>query len=324
MAERVSLPTPAPVELSIVVVAYRMPRQAENTLYSLSAHHQRNVRESDYEIVLVENHSDQLLGEERACAVADNVRYFLRDEPGQSPAPALNFGVERARGRSVCIMIDGARMVSPRVVEHFLLGLRLCARPIVIVPGYHLGQKQQHENIGYSEAEEEAALAALAWKQNGYRLYEIACFDPTNNEGTFSPYIESTCFCIPRQLWTEIGGCDERFVLAGGGIVNLDLFDQLCRLPDTKMIVLAGEGAFHQFHGGVSTRRTQERDAYLKSARAEYERIRGRPFAGFDREPMVFGTLSPEGAPLFEVASKEGRIRHLMIEQMGREEWPND
>ncbi|MEZ5436418.1 MAG: hypothetical protein R3E67_07915 [Pseudomonadales bacterium] len=44
-------------KLSFVVVVYNMPRQAMNTLYSLSARHQRNIVESDYEIIVIENSS---------------------------------------------------------------------------------------------------------------------------------------------------------------------------------------------------------------------------------------------------------------------------
>src|SRR6185369_15304061 len=90
-------PRAAPT-LSIVVVAFNMPRQLENTLYSLSAAHQWNVREDEYEIIVVENRSRHVLGHERATRFGANIRYFLREETGVSPAPALNFAVSKARG----------------------------------------------------------------------------------------------------------------------------------------------------------------------------------------------------------------------------------
>src|SRR5258706_8686157 len=128
--------TSAP-KISIIVVIYKMPRQAENTLYSLSAHHQWDVRESDYEIIAVENESSDVLGEERALRTGGNVRYFLRKEPGASPVPALNFAFEESRAPLVCLIIDGARMVTPRVVEYALLSQRLFEHPLIAVPGYH-------------------------------------------------------------------------------------------------------------------------------------------------------------------------------------------
>ena len=63
-------------KVSIVVILHRMSRQAENTLYSLSTAFQRNVSDDDYEIIAVENASDDPLGEARARAQAKNLRYF--------------------------------------------------------------------------------------------------------------------------------------------------------------------------------------------------------------------------------------------------------
>ena len=45
-----------------MVVVHEMARQAENTLLTLGARYQRHVSEADYEIVVVENASRDLLG----------------------------------------------------------------------------------------------------------------------------------------------------------------------------------------------------------------------------------------------------------------------
>src|SRR5690242_4480651 len=122
-------------KISFLVVIYKMSRQAENTLLSLSARLQRNVSEAEYEIVAVENESDDMLGEARACAVGGNVRYFARTETLPTPVFALNFASEQSRAPLVCLIIDGARMVTPRLVEHALLAQRLVEHPLVAVPG---------------------------------------------------------------------------------------------------------------------------------------------------------------------------------------------
>src|SRR5699024_4747143 len=116
-----------------------MSRQAPNTLISLSPPYQENVGEDDYEIVVVENDSDDELGRERAESVAGNIRYFYRKEPGVSPAPAVNYALEKCRAPYIGVMIDGARMVTPRVIEYALMVCGLGGRPLVAVPGYHLG-----------------------------------------------------------------------------------------------------------------------------------------------------------------------------------------
>src|SRR5207247_98891 len=114
------VPAESVPKISVVVVLFNIPRQAENTVYSLTTQHQRNVRDEDYEIIVVENASSAMLGEERALGLGKNVRYFRRDAPEVSPAPAVNFGVSRARARTVGLMIDGARMATPRLIEHAL------------------------------------------------------------------------------------------------------------------------------------------------------------------------------------------------------------
>ncbi len=97
--------------LSIVVIVYKMPDQAEKTLYSLSPLYQQGVSERDYEVIVVENHSDRLLGGERATRHAGNVRYFHRQETQRTPVHAINFGAAQARGSHVAIMIDGRRII---------------------------------------------------------------------------------------------------------------------------------------------------------------------------------------------------------------------
>ncbi|MDA9913251.1 glycosyltransferase, partial [Candidatus Nanopelagicales bacterium] len=101
--------TPAPA-LSILVVAYRMPRQVLNTLYTLTAKYQRDVSAADYEIVLVENASQDRLDPAEVSALAPNITYCYRHEVGVSPAGALNDAIAQARGTWVGLMIDGAHM----------------------------------------------------------------------------------------------------------------------------------------------------------------------------------------------------------------------
>ena len=132
-----------PALISFVLIVYKMPDQAEKTLYSLSTRYQRGVTESDYEVIVVENSSNAPLGEERACQYGSNVRYFYREETLPTPVPAVNFGASQARGTHITIMVDGARMLSPGVLSYTLAATRLDRMAVVAVPGYHLGKKLQ-------------------------------------------------------------------------------------------------------------------------------------------------------------------------------------
>jgi hypothetical protein len=310
--------------LSIGVVAFRSPRQIENTLYSLSARHQWNVSEDDYEIIVVENRSDDMLGEERARRVGKNVRYFLREETGVSPAPALNFAVAQAKANLLGLLIDGARMATPRVIEHALLAASVHPRPIIVVPGYHLGPGRQHLTSldGYDESVEAGLLEGVDWKQSGYRLFDIACFDDATKSGFLNPMLEATYLFTARACFDEVGGLDERFDLEGGGEVNHDLFERICRLPNTRYVVLWGEGNFHQYHGGVSTK-AHDRERKLELFRAQYDRIRGRRFKTYEREPWLLGTCCGTAHIPFREAASLGRVRFGIMRDQQRPEWEN-
>ena len=135
------------VKLSVLVIAYKMPRQALNTVYSLSAAHQQNVRESDYEIVVVENESSDNIPEQELLALGNNIRYFRRQETSASPCRAVNFGLQQCRGKSIGLMIDGARMVTPRVIEYALLAQHADADSLLAIPGYNLGPMEHQYHL---------------------------------------------------------------------------------------------------------------------------------------------------------------------------------
>ncbi len=67
--------------LSVVVVVYRMAEQAERTLASLAAGYQRGVDAGDYEVIVVENESPEMLGAARArAAFGADLTYLARAE----------------------------------------------------------------------------------------------------------------------------------------------------------------------------------------------------------------------------------------------------
>lgn len=283
--------------LSLVVVVYDMPEQARRTLHSLSSAYQRGVQPDDYEIVVVENASERLLGEEATRAAAANARYFLREDGGQSPAAAVNFGVSRARGDQVGILVDGARLVTPGIAALSLLAGRMSEQAVLSVPGYHLGTQTQQEAVhsGYDEAAEATLLSSVDWPSDGYRLFDIACFSGSCAAGFLRPYSESNCVCLPKRTFELLGGFEPRFQSPGGGYVNLDFYARVCESEEAMLFVTPGEGTFHQFHRGVSTggisgdAREQLMDRFV----AEYRDVRGREYRVPKREPLILGSIPP-------------------------------
>ncbi len=289
---------PAPPVVSIVVVLYDMPSQAERTLYSLSPEYQHGVSESDYEVIVVENESSNNLEPRVIASLPANFSYHLRAEREPTPVHAVNHGAGMARGRYVCIMIDGARMVTPGVVRNLLRGHRLHDHAVVTVPGYHIGSQLQQDAVdqGYGEQEDQALIDACGWPANGYNLFDIACFSGSCSGGFYLPISESNCISMPRHVWAGVGGMDTRFNIRGGGMVNLDLYRRACEFDGVEHVVLQGEGTFHQFHGGVTTggESKQSRATLMAEIDRQYERIRGECYRNPETTPVFLGELPPQ------------------------------
>jgi hypothetical protein len=96
-------------------------------------------------------------------------------------------------------------------------------------------------------------LASIDWPQDGYRLFEIATVDESSVDGWLQPIAEANALFMPRKSWDQLGGMDERFDASGGGLVNLDMYSRAMELPDAQLVLLLGEGTFHQMHGGIAT-----------------------------------------------------------------------
>jgi hypothetical protein len=177
------------------------------------------------------------------------------------------------------VWIDGARLASPGLIAACRAAAQLHPRAVVATINYQLGPQLQclAAEKGYDQREEDRLLASIAWPSDGYRLFEIATSEL--RAGLRGPMVESNALFMSRTLWDELGGYDEQFVEPGGGAVNPDTFIRATALPDTQLIRIAGEGTFHQIHGGVSTSTTRGLLDLLRVAGRTYRARRGRPLA---------------------------------------------
>lgn len=316
-------------KLSVIVIVYNMPRQAMNTLYSLSARYQKNVSLDDYEVIVVENKSTNILDKQKVLDLGDNFKYFLRNESGVSPVPAVNFGYEQAKGNIIGLIIDGARMVTPRVIEYALLAFRMSKEALVMVPGYHLGEQDQkfHIDTGHSEEKEIAKLQTLHWQENGYRLFQFSAWSSSNQRGYFQPMQECSCIFTSRTNFEAIGKADTRFDLPGGGSINLHIYRSLGMLPQSKLFVLPGEGSFHQFHGGITTQQLTDNDARqatLKKFDEQLDNIWKGKFKALTREPLMLGAVTRWAQPFLAKASEFASTRFNRLTLNQKPFWDDD
>jgi len=280
-------------ELSIVVIAYQMARELGRTLTSLSPQYQRGVAGLDYEVIVVDNGSPVPVDTADVTRSDRRFRLHRIDDAPSSPAHACNLGVQMSSGRNVAVVLDGARIVTPGAVARSLQALQLHRRPVVTTAAWHLGHEHQSISIrnGYGPEVEDALLASIAWPRDGYRLFDIASLAGSNPDGALGTLNESCFLSLPRTLWNEVGGMDTAFDLPGGGLANLDLFTRLVGLPDSQLVILLGEGSFHQVHRGASTKPDVDTGPWYR----QYEELRGQPYSRPPISPVYYGAL-PEPA----------------------------
>lgn len=295
--------------LSVIVVCYAMRRELPRTLQSLSRHYQQDTSAIDIEVLVMDNGSRPALGDATVAAFGPEFRYhYLTDAP-PSPAFAINEGIRRSRGDILCLMIDGAHLLTPGAFCNAVRCFAAWRNPVVALRYFFLGPDQQNVSVanGYCAAHEDALLAGIDWPENGYRLFEIGVplrFPGEHQSTWFNKIIESNCLFLRRETLAALGGCDERFDLPGGGFVNIDLFKRAADHPDTTLVLLVGEGSFHQVHGGTTTNVPErERDADVERYRRQYADIHGREFEATRSEFHFLGRLPTE-------ASKIHRRRH--------------
>jgi hypothetical protein len=269
-------------QVSIVVVVYNIPREARRTLLSLSADYQRDIRGDEYEVVVVDNGSTPPLDESLLDGLSGNFRILHVEDAPPSPARAVNLGIAAARADIIGVMIDGARIVSPGLLHFARSGARLYDQAVVTALGWFLGfdaRQRWAVDCGYTREREDALLEAVGWPRDGYRLFEIAAFDSSSSDGWFAPIFESTALFLRREAWARLGGYDERFDVPGGGFVNLDAFRRAAELPGARLVVLLGEGTFHQRHNGAASGAPLETFPDTVQGWAEqYQSITGRPW----------------------------------------------
>jgi hypothetical protein len=294
--------TPAPQSLSVVVVAYDMAREVPRTLQSLAPGYQRGIDAEEYEVNVVDNGSPAPLDPGMLAAFDGRLRSTRIDPAPPTPARAANLGIELAEHDFVGLLIDGARLASPGLLAHARLARTLAARPIIATLGWHLGSARHMDasGTGYDQAAEDQLLAESGWEHDGYRLFSISTLAASSARGWFAPMGESNGLFMAKSMWDELGGLDETFALPGGGLSNHDLYRRACELDDTQLIVLLGEGTFHQIHGGAATSGRVGWD----EMHAEYVKLRGRAYQPPTNERLYLGTVPDSALPHIEQSAR--------------------
>lgn len=284
--------TSAPL-LSVVVVAYEMGRELPRTLRSLDPRYQQGIAADDYEVIVVDNGSSRPVDESLLGGFAGRIRSIRIGDARPTPARAANEGISAASADLVGLLIDGARIASPGLLAKAVLAARLAEAPLIAALGWHLGPTRQMSaaETGYDSAAEDQLLADTCWEDDGYRLFSVSTLAASSSRGWFGPMGESNSLFMRRSTWDTLGGLDTSFALPGGGLSNHDLYRRACGLDGVQLIVLLGEGTFHQIHGGAAT---SGRIGW-EEMNDEYEALRGHRYTPPPNVALYLGTM-PEAA----------------------------
>ena len=281
--------------ITIVVVFYNNRREAERTLYTMSAKYQRNISADEYNVIAIDNGSSKPLNKEMVESFGPNFSYHYFNTKLPSPCAALNWGIQQAQTPYVMCVIDGAHMLTPALLSNAQAVFRTFEDAFVYTVPFHLGQILQNDSMleGYNQTVEDALLSSIDWKENGYKLFTISEIESANHS-FFTGVVESNGFIIKKETLLAHGGFDERFVSSGGGLANLDVFRTIIEDEKNKPVALVGEATFHQFHGGVSTN-VKRKIHPIGEYKKEYKEIRGKSYQGPTYTPFYWGHF-PKGA----------------------------
>ncbi|MEM9011020.1 MAG: glycosyltransferase [Pseudomonadota bacterium] len=313
------LPSTAPGTfkgLSFVIVYYDIPQQIERTLLTCAPAYQ-GVDADEIEVILVDNGSTEALPadlQERFPHVSQILR--IDDQP--SPVAALNAGIAAARFEMIALMIDGAHLLSPGVVQTARDIWRLFPDPVVSVPQYILGRESQNLTQQRDAfAIEEAALRELGWPDDGYRLFEYAVYPGENHGRSHIEAIESNCLITTRHVLDVSGGFDPRYDEPGGGFANLEIFSRLIHEPQNTYVIMPGEGTFHQDHRGVTTQRApEERDQLVKQYRQRHREVTGSDLLLNARSPILYGKTRRLTQRIPTISREFGRVSNRILRQL--------
>lgn len=302
-------------KLSVIVIAYNMARELPRTLRSLSPDMQIGIDPEDYEVIVVDNGSTAPLDEPACRRWLPSLVVHRIDTDSPSPVAAINHGLSMAQGDLIGVCIDGARLASPGLLASALRAAKLSDTPVIGTLGFHLGPDVQMKSVqaGYSQAREDALLEEANWTEDGYHLFSISVLAASSAKGWFLPIAESNALFLKREHWQALKGYDLRFQKPGGGLANLDTWRRASELPEAEIILLFGEGTFHQVHGGIATNSPR---LMFWEFHDEYVAIRGKAFRPPSAPPLLVGRMPAQALP--SVAwSAEQASRQLLTPRDG-------
>jgi GT2 family glycosyltransferase len=266
--------------VGVVVTHYEQPAQLARTLAGLAAQTHRPV-----DVVVADDGSAQ------PPAVPAGVRLVRQEDRGFRAAAARNLGAA-AVGGDVLVFLDADTTPEPDLLA------RLVSRPAACPDVLAVGRRRHADLSGDGHE-----LPEPAWLREAY----AASRDLLDADGRSFRFVLSAVLACRRELFTDLGGFDERFVGYGG-----EDWDLAYRAWNAGA-VLVHEPAAVAWHDGPDwSGRPEDRAAKeLETAR----------LAALIPEPLTRGGPLPALLPdvLVDVATYDPRCVHALLRQTHRD-----
>ncbi len=127
------------MELSIITVAHNMQREIPRTLLSLSKNYQLGAEALEYEVIIVDNGSNARLSIDEKILAGVPLKMIENSSGSPSPVLAANQGVAESSGRLICLMLDGAHILTPGVFQLALAADRAFINAVIATRYFFLG-----------------------------------------------------------------------------------------------------------------------------------------------------------------------------------------
>lgn len=287
LARRVIRPKP---RISIIVVFYNMQREAQRTLLSLSRGYQEALDGIGYEVLCIDNGSSPPMERSFVESYGPEFR-LIRPEPAlPSACRAINEAARQARGDYLCIMIDGAHILSPGVLAQANEAFTAHPGAIVALRQWFVGGDQRWlSDHGYTREREDQLFGRSYWPEKPYSIFDISRPMQDPSGGWYNSMAETNCLFLPKRLFADIGGFDERFDEPGSGFANLDFFDRAATAARGPIVALLWEASFHQFHGGTTTNASErQKNRLVSEYNQKYRRLKDRGFNAVEQQQLLY------------------------------------
>ena len=305
------------LKISVLIFCCDIREQVINTLESLK-HEYQNFDPNLYEVLILENPSENNLSQKEILNLPDNFFYNLNTYK-KSSTESLNKLSEQAKGDYLLIIPDGAEILSKRVLNYCYQATKISSKCIVAFHSYNLGFSRhfmsKREEDHSKKIEKEFLNETLP--NNPDNLLNNASWSSSSSSGSFYQMAESNCLLLTKQLWNKIDGFDQRLDSIEEGFANLDLYNRVLENKDHNLFFVLGEGTFNQLNSKKSKKFSEKN---FEKCKSEYFEITKKKLTLSKRKDFdLLGRVYPSSLKLLKQSlistiSNYSRIRPQNIQ----------